>query len=227
MSPLTLFHSPGSCSRVVIVALEHTGAEFDLRRVDLASGDQRQPAYLALNPKGKVPLLQTPQGLLSEVVAIVGWLDGQFPGAGLLPPPGSPWQRAQTLSWLAWSVSTLHPTLFRARMPARISAEAAAHAGIKSAALAELTVQLATVEEALADGRPWLGGADWSMADTHVCWAFGRSLETGLDATALPRLAELAGRHAQRPAFGRALARESAGPVAPAHEPFSARPTAP
>jgi glutathione S-transferase len=206
---LILYVAPGACSRVALVALEHSGLAYEARPVALMSGQQRQPEFLALNPKGKVPLLLTPDGPLSENVAIASWLDAQAPHAGLLPPPGAVWARAQALSWLAWSASTLHPMIYRMRMTARIHPDAATHPTIKAAALAELAQQLAVAEEALADGRPWLTGADWCIADTHVCWVYGRGLDGGLDAAAFPQLAALAARHAQRPAFQRALAREN------------------
>lgn len=216
MSPsLILFFAPGACSRVALTGLEASGLSYEARPVALMAGEQRQPGYLALNPKGKVPLLITPDGPLSENVAIASWIDAQAPDAGLLPSVGQVWERAQALSWLAWSVSTLHPLIYRMRMTPRIHPEASTHAAIKAAGLAELTQQLAVAEQALADGRPWLTGEAWRIGDSHVCWVFGRGLEGGLDTAAFPRLADLAARHAQRPAFQRALAREAASTPVP------------
>lgn len=209
--PLILYFAPGACSRVALVALEASGLAYEARPVALMAGQQRTPDYLALNPKGKVPLLVTPDGPLSENIAIASWLDAQAPQAGLLPEPGAAWVRAQALSWLAWSASTLHPMIYRMRMTARIHADTATHPAIKAAALAELAQQLTVAEEALADGRPWLTGERWRIADTHVCWVHGRGLDGGLDTAAFPRLAALAARHAELPAFQRAVARETHG----------------
>jgi glutathione S-transferase len=209
-SPLILFFAPGACSRVALVGLEESGLPYVARPVALMAGQQRQPGYLALNPKGKVPLLVTTDGPLSENVAIVGWIDGQAPQAGLLPPASAPWERAQALSWLAWSVSSLHPLIYRVRMTQRIHPDGSTHAAIKAAGLAELTQQLAVAEEALVDDRPWLTGQAWHIGDTHVCWAYGRGLESGLDPAGFPRLTQMAARHAERPAFQRALSQEAA-----------------
>lgn len=209
-TPLILYFAPGACSRVALVGLETTGLAYEARPVALMAGQQRQPEYLALNPKGKVPLLVTPDGPLSENIAIASWLDAQAPQAGLLPPAEAAWPRAQALGWLAWSASTLHPMIYRMRMTPRIHPDAATHPAIKAAALAELAQQLAVAEQALADGRPWLTGDRWRLGDTHVCWVFGRGLDGGLDAAAFPRLAALAARHAELPAFQRAVAREAA-----------------
>ena len=213
--PLILYVSPGACSRVALTGLEESGLPYEARAVALMTGQQRQPEYLALNPKGKVPLLVTPDGPLSENVAIASWLDAQAPQAGLLPPAGAVWARTQALSWLVWSVSTLHPMIYRMRMTPRIHPDASTHAAIKAAALAELTQQLAVAEDALADGRPWLTGEAGRIGDAHVCWVFGRGIDGGLDATAFPRLAGLAACHAERPAFQRALAQEAASASTP------------
>ena len=93
-------------------------------------------------------------------------------------------------------------------MMPRIHPDAATHAGIRDAALGEMAAQLSVAEQALADGRPWLLGEAWCIADTHVCWALGRGLMAGLDGTAFARLAALAARQAEQPAFQRALQRE-------------------
>jgi glutathione S-transferase len=209
LTPPILYIAPGSSSRVALVALEAAQISFEARLVSLMTGAQRQPDFLALNPKGKVPLLVTAQGRLSENIAIIIWADAQFPQAGLLPPVADTWARVQAMAWLSWSASTVHPMIYRLRMTPRIHADAATHPGIRSAALEELALQLAVAEDALADGRAWLGGERWCMADTYLCWAFGRGVDCGLQAQDFPRLSALAERHAQLPAFQRAVAREN------------------
>jgi len=206
---LTLYLSPGACSRVTLVALETAGLSYAARRVGLPQGEQRSAAYLALNPKGKVPLLVTPEGPLSENLAILSWLDAQAPAAALLPPAGETYLRAKALSWLAFSVSTLHPQLYRARMTARIHPDTATHEGIRAAALAEMRQQLAAVDQTLAAGRPWLMGERWCIADAHVSWAVDRACSSGLSLDGLPHVAALLERQMAQPAWQTALAREA------------------
>ena len=57
---LKLFYVPGSCARASHIALREAGAEFELRLVDFAAAEQRTQAYHSVNPKGRVPVLQTP-----------------------------------------------------------------------------------------------------------------------------------------------------------------------
>ncbi len=205
---LTLYGSPGACSRVTLVALEEAGLPYTLRQVELAKGANRQAEYLALNPKGKVPLLVTPEGPLTENVAILSWLDGLAPAARLLPTLDQPFVRARALSWLAWSASALHPQMYRMRRPGRIHPDETTHDAIRAAAHAEFAQQLEAAEEALADGRPWLMGPQWCVADTHLSWVTDRAQSTGLVLPAGSKVVALMQRHMQRPAWLRALARE-------------------
>lgn len=88
-SPPVLYFAPGACSRVALTGLEESGLPYEARSVALMTGEQRQPGYLALNPKGKVPLLVTPDGPLSENMAIAHWIDSQAPGARRGPTAAS------------------------------------------------------------------------------------------------------------------------------------------
>ena len=55
---LKLYYSPGACSLAPHVALEEVGAPYEAVKVALAKGEQRTPEYLAMNPKGRVPVLK-------------------------------------------------------------------------------------------------------------------------------------------------------------------------
>src|SRR5258707_7961509 len=74
--------------------------------------DLRSPAYLALNPEGKVPTLMIDGRPLTEVAAILHYLAKPFPDAGLLPRDDIE-ADAQALSWMSFAASTLHPARTR------------------------------------------------------------------------------------------------------------------
>src|SRR5258708_26561013 len=86
-----LYYSPGSCSLIVHCLLEEFGVPFELKRVDAASKEE----YRKLNPKGKVPALATPAGVLTECVAIVEDLCDRHGDGKLLAGPGTR-ERAKT-----------------------------------------------------------------------------------------------------------------------------------
>lgn len=207
-SPLTLYFSPGACSRVSLIALEETGASYRAQAVALPRGEHRTPEFLGLNPKGRVPVLATPEGVLTETVAILAWLAQRFPAAGLLPV-SDPWAQAQALSLLCWCASGLHPLIFRARMPQRVCDLPDSAPRVQELACAELAGQL-RIAEARLTGQPWLLGAQWSAADAYLFWAWGRARDAGLAPGDFPALAAHAQRMDERPAVQRALQREAA-----------------
>lgn len=105
---MKLYYSNGSCSLASHIALEESGAKFESQRIDLRAGEQKTPAYLAINPKGKVPALDLDGGdHLTENVAIISYVADTHPDANLLAKPGD-LARAHAQEWLAWCASAVH-----------------------------------------------------------------------------------------------------------------------
>jgi glutathione S-transferase len=94
-----LHHAAPSRSSTVLWMLEEVGEPYDLNVLDLKKGEQRQPAYLAINPMGKVPALEHDGALITEVGAICLYLADAFPKAGLAPAVGDP-LRGPCLRWM-------------------------------------------------------------------------------------------------------------------------------
>ena len=104
---LTLFHSPGSCSNGILYILNEIGAAHEVFVVNVLTGEQRTDAYLALNPKGKVPALQLHGGkVLTEFQTIAFWLARSFPEAGLWPDDVL--EQSRTLEALDFIVGSVH-----------------------------------------------------------------------------------------------------------------------
>jgi glutathione S-transferase len=104
---LTLYYAPHSCALASHLALEHSGAVYEARRVDLANGEQRSPAYLRVNPKGRVPALIAEQGVLTETPAILAYIAQRFPRARLAPLD-DPFLFAEAQSFNSYLCSTVH-----------------------------------------------------------------------------------------------------------------------
>lgn len=86
----TLYYSPGACSLIIHVLLEELGVAFELQKADGKSTEYRA----RVNPKGKVPALGTPQGVITESVAIAEYLCDHHGDGRLLGKAGS-WERAR------------------------------------------------------------------------------------------------------------------------------------
>lgn len=107
-APYRLHYAPDNASLCVRLALEELGVAYDTVLVDRAVRGQKAPSYLALNPNGLIPVLETPLGPLFETGAILLWLaDTHF---GLAPAQSHP-DRGPVLTWHFWLSNTLHPSL--------------------------------------------------------------------------------------------------------------------
>lgn len=104
---MKFYHSPGSCSEGILLLLKACGAQHELVTTDLKKGAHRDPGYLALNPKGKVPALMLPDGnILTEWPVIAYWIAKTYPAARLLPTDLA--EEVQIMALTEHIVSGLH-----------------------------------------------------------------------------------------------------------------------
>jgi glutathione S-transferase len=117
---ILLYYSPQTRATGARVLLEELGAPYDLHLLNMKAGDQRQPAYLAVNPLGKVPAVLHGGSLVTEQVAVFIYLADLFPEAGLTPSLVDP-IRGPYLRWIAYYGSSFEPAVidkFMKREPA-------------------------------------------------------------------------------------------------------------
>ena len=99
---LTLHYAPRTISITVAILLEHTQTPYEAVRVDFATAAQTHPDYLVINPKGRVPALVTPHGILTETPAIA-----EFIAPSLIPK--DPFAAAKMRELIAFLNGTMHP----------------------------------------------------------------------------------------------------------------------
>jgi glutathione S-transferase len=105
---LTLYFAPGASSMAPHIALHEIGEPFESRPLSLHRKENRDPAFLAINPEGKVPTLLIDGRPLTEVAAILFYLARRFPEASLLPTDDIE-AEAQVVSWMSFIAATVHP----------------------------------------------------------------------------------------------------------------------
>ena len=105
---LILYFAPGSSAMAPHIALHEVGAPFEGRPLSFARKQQRDPAYLAINPEGKVPTLLVDGRPLTEVAGILFYLARAYPAAKLLPE-GDAFLEADVVSWMSFLASGVHP----------------------------------------------------------------------------------------------------------------------
>jgi glutathione S-transferase len=186
---LTLVLAPGASSMAPHIALHEVGASFDIRPISLARCEQRDPAFLAVNPEGRVPVLMVDGRPLTEVAGILFYLARRFPGAGLLPD-GDVEAEAHVVAWMSFLAATVHP---------------ARRQGLEHARAAW------SVAQTRLGGRPWAVGDRMSIADIHLFRLFWR-LRAGAPevAAGFPSLQAHHARMMARPAVQRTIEVESA-----------------
>ena len=163
---MKFYYAKGTCALGIHILLEETGVAYEPHRLDFAKQEQRNPGYLAINPKGKVPLVQFDDGsTLSEFQAIATWLHLTRPDKRLLP--ADPLAAARAYELMDYTVGTVHGLGFsRISRPQNYSPAPESHEAVKAAGLA-------TFEQGMA----WLGSkasaegfavGDFSLADAAL-----------------------------------------------------------
>jgi glutathione S-transferase len=197
---ITLYHNPHSRSKGVLILLEELGADYALQRLDLQQGEQSMPAYLAINPMGKVPAIVHQGVPITEQVAIYQYLAELYPEAGLAPAPGDP-RRGPYLRWLAFYGSAFEPAILdralKREAPPRMLSP-----------YADCATVLGVIDAQLARGD-YLLGAHCSAADVLWGSALGWMIGFGLVDPPAPTRAYVE-RMAARPAAQRAQAIDAA-----------------
>lgn len=155
---LKLYYSPGACAMASHIALEEAGAEFELRKIDLRAGEQKTPEYLAINPAGVTPALETDRGVLTQNLVIMGYVAQQHPEAHLAPEDSFEFGRMQAFN--GYLGSSLHPA-----MGAALFAGLEGEARDKAAAIVLGKLQL--IEDKLV-GEPWVFGDRYTVADGYL-----------------------------------------------------------
>ncbi|WP_137681305.1 glutathione S-transferase family protein [Aurantiacibacter suaedae] len=203
-----LWFAPQTCARVTLTALEEIGQPFDTRLIAFMAGEHRQPDFLSVNPSGKVPALETGDGVIVQNGAILSYLADMFPEARLLPHPVDARERSRILAELFRCSSDLHPLVTRFVMSPTISTDAADAPRIRAKAGEALALQLAPLERRL-DAQPWMLGQDWSILDAYLAWIWFRITGVGFDQRDYSALQTHYAKACERPSAIAALAHEA------------------
>ncbi|RMW97868.1 glutathione S-transferase family protein [Allofranklinella schreckenbergeri] len=214
MPELTLYSARGTCALATHIALLEAGADFDLVLLDFAQQAQRSAGYLALNPKGRVPLLRTPQGVLTETPALLVYVAQRFAQARLAPLEDA-WAFAQMQAFNSYLVSTAHVAHSHRLRAARWSDDAAARQSMAAKVPQNMRDAFAYIEQNyLPEGCDWVMGDAYTVADPYLFTVAGWLAGDSVDIGEFPKVAAHYARMQQRPAVQQALAQLEAQPLA-------------
>lgn len=159
---ITLYHAPQTRSSGTLLLLEELGAPYKLHLLNMKAGEQRQPAFLAVNPMGKVPAITHNGALITEQVAISLYLADLFPQAGLTPAIGDP-RRGPYLRWFAFYAASFEPAMVDKAMQRDGGGQSMSPYGDYDTVLSTLLAQLAQGPYLLGD-QPTAADVLWGSA---------------------------------------------------------------
>ncbi|MBV6303471.1 glutathione S-transferase N-terminal domain-containing protein [Candidimonas humi] len=174
---MKLYYLPGACPLATQIVLEWTATPYELQAV--SRSEIKEPAYLALNPLGSVPVLVDGDFVLTQSAATLEYVADLHPKAGLVGD--TPRQRAETHRWLGFCNSDLHRTFSLVFGPAAYADSDAGQKELAEKASARVVFLFSVVDKQLA-GRDWLTGLR-SIADPYLYtitrWAKAKKLDIG------------------------------------------------
>jgi len=194
--PTLYDYLPSQNAWKVRVLLAHLGLEHRVVPVSIFEGEGRTPAFLAINPTGKVPALALDDGrTLGESSAILAFL-----ADGTRYLPTEPYARARVHQWLAFEQEHVEPTIGSLRywtMTGKLPRRSPELVEAKRAAATRALRILDTVLE----GQPFVAGESYTIADIALFAYASRAEEAGIALEPYPAFRAWIGRVEAQPGF--------------------------
>jgi len=204
---LKLYYAPGTCALASHITLKESGLDFTVERIDTRNSQQTTPAYLAINPKGRVPALVTDRGILTENPAILAYVAQCAPAAKLMPSDA--FEYAQAQSFNSYLCSTVHVNHAHKGRGARWATEQSSFDDMKRKVPESMAAAFALIERGMVKG-PWVMGEQYTACDAYLFTLTGWAEADGVDMAKLPKVAAHRQRMSERPAVQQVLAVEKA-----------------
>ena len=196
---LVLYTNPMSRGRIARWMLEETGVDYRAEVLDFEA--MKSPAYLDVNPMGKVPAIRHGDVVVTEAAAICAYLADAFPEAGLAPPADS---RGAYYRWLFFAAGPLEAATLDTMLGFKVPSELE-----RSAGYGTFQAVVDALEGALAAG-PYVAGESFSAADVYVGAQIGFGLHMLKTLEPRPVFEDYWARVSERPARVRAEAKDDA-----------------
>ena len=177
---LTLHYAPRTISVAVAMTLEEVGSPYQAILVDFASGEQTTPAYHKINPKGRVPALETPHGILTETAALLEYVTPSL-------VPDDVFAAAKMRELMCYLNGTMHPNHAHGPRGGRWADEPASIADMKRKVPETMVTSCAFLEEAL-EALPFKSGEGQVVSDFYLYVVLSWLPGDGVDIADFPTL---------------------------------------
>jgi glutathione S-transferase len=203
---LTLYFAPHSTASITTLVLEELGTPCERVKLDLQKGETKKPEFLKINPNGLVPTLVHDGVAIWESAAITIYLGDTFGETAKLWPAAGP-KRGEAMKWVVWTNVSLGESVYRWARNTMWAPEDERNAKAAAAASKDVAARLSVLDGALA-GKHFLVD-DYTLADAHVNSYVDWLRHMKIDMAGMSHLNAWSKRCSERPAYGRAMAREN------------------
>jgi glutathione S-transferase len=203
---MKFYFAPNSCALASHIVLEEAGAAYEAVRVNFGANEQRGSAYLAINPKGRVPSLVTARGVLTETPAMLLYIAQTHEAAGLAPFDDA-WALAQVQAFNSYLCSTVHVAHAHRMRGYRWADDPAAILAMQKKVPQSVGECFDLIEREMFQG-PFVFGDTYSISDPYLFTIAQWWELDGVDPARFPKLAAHRERMRERPAVKRAIAME-------------------
>ena len=203
---IKLFYAPLTCSMGSHIALVDVAAEYATVRINFADDEQRKPAYLAVNPKGRVPALATDRGILTETPAMLAFIAQSFPQARLAPVD-DPFLFAEVQAFNSYLCATLHVAHSHRMRGNRWADDPAAIRAMQRKVPESVSACYDLIEANLLR-EPWVMGETYTICDPYLFTMAQWLEQDGVDPSRFPKVIDHRRRMSERPAVRKAIAEE-------------------
>ncbi len=162
---MKLYYAPQTISIAVAIALNEAGVEYTPVMLNFPTGEQAKPAYLAINPKGRVPAIVTQQGIVTETGALLDYVAALAPKANLVPD--DPFKAAQMRSVMYYLASTMHVNHAHRVRGQRWADQQSSFDDMAQKAPLTMTESCHFIEDHALQG-PYVMGGDITLADCYL-----------------------------------------------------------
>lgn len=185
---LKLFTANGTIGLACEIALEEAGAKYEVVRLNFAENAQRQPDYLSVNPKSRVPALVCDRGVITETPAILGYIADSHPSARLAPV-GDTFATAQVQAMNSYLCSWVHPAAAHRFRGYRWADDPVALKDMARKAPEVFAAAMQVIEESYLAG-PWVLGEAFSISDIYLYVVSSWLPRDGIDMAQFPKIAD-------------------------------------
>jgi glutathione S-transferase len=181
----------------VLWMIKELGLDYELVKVDFATGETRRPEHLRLNPNGHVPVIDDEGFILWESMAINLYLAKKYDQSGLHPTRLE--DEARAWQWSFWGMTEVERPLLTALLNRAVYPESERDAGAADQAEKTLAQPLGVLDAALGRSA-YLLGDRFSVADLNVASILAWARPAQIDVSPFPRVVEWLKNCAERPA---------------------------